>query len=52
MAKNAGSVLNGGGLAALDDTFGRGFVHGFFDVFVGASAGSIVASLTVEPLRE
>lgn len=56
MVKKAGLVLNGGGitaaafeigcLAALDETFGRGFVRGFFDVFVGASAGSIVASLT------
>ncbi len=56
MTRKAGLVLNGGGitaaafeigcLAALDETFGRGFVRRFFDVFVGASAGSIVASLT------
>lgn len=56
MVTKAGLVLNGGGvtaaafefgcLAALDETFGHGFVRGFFDVFVGASAGSIVASLT------
>lgn len=56
MVKKAGLVLNGGGitaaafeigcLAALEEAFGRGFVRGFFDVFVGASAGSIIASLT------
>ena len=56
MPKRAALVLNGGGvtaaafeigcLAALDERFGRGFVRDFFQIYVGASAGAIVASLT------
>ncbi len=49
-----GAAYEAGCLAALEEVFGEGFCRRSFDIYVGVSAGAIIASLVasgVSPLR-
>ena len=50
----SGAAYEAGCLAALEEVFGEGFCRRAFDIYVGVSAGAIIASLVaggISPLR-